>query len=127
MLPAVVYLVLVALATGEYTSREAREDWNRDRVQLKGQGILPTFMSPQVASVCRALVGDLCPRPQPTPYDDRDSGQHPLMGNSRKHDLRFKLKGETGRQEVEIAHPEPAAWPGEKQRHSGQKFTTSDE
>lgn len=130
MVTAAAFLLLVVLVCGEYTDQEAREDWNRDRAQLKAQGFLPAFLTPQVASVCRALIGDLCPRPQRIPYHEGDSSDHPLMANSKKHDLRFKFQGgDSDRHEVEIAHPARAAWPapGEKPRHVGEKFLSADE
>ena len=116
----------VARSTSGDNSNSLTGTWFQSRVDSSsssdrqpslaaGHGLLPSFLQPQIASICHALVGDRCPKQTPVPYDDCDSSQHPIMGNTKKYDVRFH--SDSGR-EVDLVsdHGRPP-WPDGYRAH----------
>ena len=119
----IISFALICIPTSvssKYTERDMEEDRDRIRSDMKGHGLVPSFFQSQVASICNALVGDLCPR-QHVPYDDRDDRDHPLMGNSKIHDIRFDRNAASGRGLPVPVNPRLPVWPAPHQRPEAQQ------
>lgn len=114
---------LVSMSTAKSTGEE------QERSDLAGHGLLPSFFQSNIASVCHALIGDLCPR-QNCPYNERDSRDNPIMGNSKLHDIQFtRRSAPSGRSEVEPVVARRPVWPapGEKPRAKQERLRFVDD
>lgn len=113
-----IFASTVCIVSSRLTKEKLDDNVDRYQTNVNQHGILPTFLRSQAASVCHTLVGDLCPRVKDREYDDNDSADRPIMGNTDKYDIKIKRVPGASHAEVRMVRPMksyPA--PGEKPYH----------
>jgi hypothetical protein len=114
-----IFASMIYITSSRYTKEELQDNVDWLKSDVSSHGILPAFMRSTTASVCHTLVGNLCPRVPEHPYDESDSSDNPVMGNTKKYDIKMKRVPGASHAEAVVEIPHHKSWPapGEKPYH----------